>query len=54
MEAIETTAHFDEEGKFKLDTDQENEDWFGFSIDSLSRTCFIDEPEYPLSLVKIL
>ena len=37
MKAIETTPQFDEDGKFKLNTDQENEDWFGFSPDLLSR-----------------
>ncbi len=68
MEAIETTAQFDEEGRLKVDqfpklknrkakviillSETENDEWLAFSVNNLSGAYAVDEPEYPLSLIR--
>lgn len=66
MEAIETTAQFDEEGILKFDNLpkfknrkakmiiplSENDEWYRLSSSNLSRVYNEDDPDYPLSLIK--
>jgi hypothetical protein len=67
MEAIETTAKFDNEGKLEIDNlpiirnkkvkllillpDKENENWFDLSKEKLSKAYGDNEPEYQLSMI---
>jgi hypothetical protein len=67
MEAIETTAKFDEKGILKISDfpflknrkvkvlilfpEKENEDWFELSKEKLSQSYSENEPEYLLSMI---
>ena len=68
MQAIETTASFNEKGELKIDNlpiiknqkvkllilvdENEQNEWYGFSGKGLSKAYSDDEPDYTLNMLK--
>lgn len=67
MQAIETTATFNEKGELKIDNlpmiknqvkililleEGEQNEWYRFSSSGLSEACGEDEPSYSLDMIK--